>query len=97
MHQLHRGPNPQLRLGGPVNETRAGSPRSPSREWTSAMLDVGLDEIILQTPCCLQLYTLGAYHWDSGLTIICKACGTPYDVIFEGSPGQSGYAGWSIR
>lgn len=67
------------------------------REWTGAAFDVGLDKIIVLTPCCYQRCNLGAYNWHTGLAVMCEACGTPYDVIFKGHLGHSGNAGWAIQ
>ncbi len=65
------------------------------REWTVAIFDVGLDEIIVRTPCCSQEYKRGAYYWDIGVKIMCEACATPYDVVFQGYLGHGGRAGWA--
>jgi hypothetical protein len=65
--------------------------------WTAAVFDVGLDEIVVLTPCCAQQYSFGAYTWPTGTAILCQACGTPYDVIFEGHLDHGGTAGWAVR
>jgi hypothetical protein len=80
-----------------VNEIRESLTEHSSRVWTPAILDVGLDEIVVRTPCCYQECSLGAFHWHTGLVIMCGACGTPYDVVFDGHLDHGGHAGWAIQ